>query len=382
VVAALGDQHALRRAAAAHVVSRAAAAGQRRRAARLLNDPDARVRYEAAAGLALAGDRAAVPALLALLTEAPLPLALQAEDLLYVAAGDSPPAVTLGCGDTEARRRRCREGWEAWWKAQGSRVDLARLHRADADRGLTLVCEYNGGAGDIPGRVVLLGRDGQARWQLAGLWGPRDAQLLPGGRVLVAESQGHVVTERDRHGMVLWRHECEYIAIGCQRLPGGNTFVCTGSRLYEVSPGGKMLFAYPRRLDNLFGHAVKLRDGRVVYVTRDGKVGVLDARGNPLRTITPAPHRAGAGHGTSVEPLPGGRFLVTLGGGGRVVEIDGAGKVVWECRQKTAVCAARLRNGHTLIASAAGPCLVEVDRAGKEVSRVALQGRPIAVRRY
>jgi HEAT repeat protein len=176
VVAALGDKHALRRAAAAHVVSRTAGAGRRRPVARLLNDPDARVRYEAAAGLALAGDRAAVPALLALLTEAPLPLALQAEDLLYVAAGDSPPAVTLRGRDDEARRK-WREGWEGWWKERGPRVDLTRLRRADAYRGLTLVCECDQ-AGDS-GRVVLLGRDGQVRWQVAGLRGPMTPSYYP-----------------------------------------------------------------------------------------------------------------------------------------------------------------------------------------------------------
>jgi hypothetical protein len=189
------------------------------------------------------------------------------------------------------------------------------------------------------------------------------------------------VTERDRHGLMLWRHEAMGGASGCQRLPGGNTLVLDGSLPYEVSPAGQMLVAYARRLDNFFYHAVKLGDGRVVYVAKDGQVGLLDACGQPLRTITPSTP-GGAGWGASVEPLPGGRFLVALGGAGRVVEIDDAGKVVWEWRQKTTVSATRLRNGHTLIACAEGCCLVEVDRAGKEVRRVALQGRPFSVRRY
>jgi HEAT repeat protein len=380
LIAALGDKHALRRAAAAHVVSRTADAGQRRRVARLLGDPDARVRYEAAAGLALAGDRAAVPALVALLTEAPLSLAWQAEELLYGAAGDSPPAVTLR-GRADEARRKWREGWEAWWKEWGPRVDLARLRREDAYRGLTLVCEQDEAGGDT-GRVIVLGREGKPHWQVAGLQEPHDAQLLPGGRVLVAEGGAHAVTERDRHGMVLWRHECEGRPLGCQRLPGGNTFVCTPSRLYEASPAGEMLFVYPLRLDKFLCHAVRLRDGRVVYVPRDGRVSVLDARGQLLRTTTPSTHRAGAIYRASVEPLPGGRFLLALGGADGVVEIDAAGKVIWQCKQNSAMSATRLRNGHTLIASAEGRCLVEVDRAGKEVGRVPLQGRPFAVRRY
>jgi hypothetical protein len=377
LLGALGDEHALRRAAAARVVGRAADPGPRRAVRRLLKDADVRVRYEAATSLVESGEKAAVPALVALLAEAPLPLALQAEDLLYRAAGDAPPVVSLGAGDDESRRR-CREGWEVWWQARGARVDLARLGREEPYRGLTLVCEYDGAAG--AGRVVELGRDGKTRWQVAGLRGPNDAQLLPGGRVLVAERNANEVTERDRQGQVLWRHPCPGNPIACQRLPGGNTLVCTMSQLYEVTPAGKKLFTYAQPAG--FRHAVKTRDGRVVFIGSDGQVGVLDARGRPLRTITPSAHAGGAGYWASVEPLPGDRFLLALGGAGRVVEIDAAGKVVWECQQEAPVFATRLRNGHTLVASFEGRCLIEVDRAGKPVGRMALQGRPFAARRY
>ena len=198
--------------------------------------------------------------------------------------------------------------------------------------------------------------------------------------MLVAERNANEVTERDRQGKVLWRHPCASSPIACQRLPGGNTLVCTWNELYEVTPTGQKLFAYTHAQG--FRHAVKARDGRVVFIASNGEVGVLDARGKPLRTITPSAHGAGASYWASVEPLPNGRFLLALGGAGRVVEIDAAGKVVWECQQNAPVFATRLRTGHTLVASFEGRCLVEVDRAGKPVGRVALQGRPFAVRRY
>ena len=42
--------------------------------------------------------------------------------------------------------------------------------------------------------------DGTVRWEMKGLNTPCDVQLLPGGRLLVAEYQAQRVTERDRDG--------------------------------------------------------------------------------------------------------------------------------------------------------------------------------------
>jgi hypothetical protein len=96
----------------------------------------------------------------------------------------------------------------------------------------------------------------------------------------------------------------------------------------------------------------------------------------------PAAHGAGAGYWASVEMLPSGRFLLALGSSGRVVEVDGTGKIGWECSVPSAVFATRLRNGNTLVANFDGRCVVEVNRAGKEIRKQALQGRPFTVRRY
>ena len=73
--------------------------------------------------------------------------------------------------------------------------------------------------------------------------GPNDAQVLPGGRILVAERNGNQVTERDRTGAISWKHECSS-PIGCQRLPGGNTLITTFSELKEVTREGKVVFSY------------------------------------------------------------------------------------------------------------------------------------------
>src|SRR5439155_1505896 len=114
--------------------------------------------------------------------------------------------ASLGAGDDDARRK-CRAAWEAWWKANAARVDLARVNLDDPVLGLTLYCEYDGNAGG--GRVWLAGPDGRMRWQINGLSGPNDARLLPGGRVLIAERNAGLVSERDQAGKVLWQRKVD-----------------------------------------------------------------------------------------------------------------------------------------------------------------------------
>jgi hypothetical protein len=375
LTAALTDKVAARRAAAAHVLGRAADAEVRRPVAHLLKDTDARVRFEAAVALACSGERSAVPVLIALLDDGPMAQAWEAESLLVRLAGDDAPEAALRRGDDEERAR-CREGWNQWWKAEGARADLARLKQQLPALGVTVVCEFDGACG---GRVLQLGPDGRVRAQLTRLEGPNDVHLLPGGRTLVAERNGNRVTERDGNGKVCWECKVSGSPIACQRLPSGNTLIATFNRLLEVTPAGKEVHSHTHRSG--FRHAVRWRNHHVVYVASNGEVVELDKDWKEVRVVTPA-DGAGAGYWASVEPLPGGRFLIALGGKNKVLEIDGSGKVLWECTVPSAVFATRLRNGNTLVSSFEGRCLIEVDRSGKQVSRQELQGRPFAVRRY
>jgi HEAT repeat protein len=121
---ALRERDPARRAAAALVVGRSGDAGQRAAVRRLLDDAQPLVRLRAAQGLLAARDKTAVPALLALLTQDSVELALRAEEVLGQVAADKAPAVALG--EDGAQRRKCRDAWEAWWKAEGPTLDLAR----------------------------------------------------------------------------------------------------------------------------------------------------------------------------------------------------------------------------------------------------------------
>jgi hypothetical protein len=126
VVAALEDKAPSRRGAAALAVGRSGTDAQRRAVRRLLADPDPKVRLLAARGLLAARDKEAVPAVIDLLTVAPL--AARAEDVLLALAADAAPKAALG--EDEASRGKCRDAWRAWWEARRDTLDLAR---ADLD---------------------------------------------------------------------------------------------------------------------------------------------------------------------------------------------------------------------------------------------------------
>jgi outer membrane protein assembly factor BamB len=122
-------------------------------------------------------------------------------------------------------------------------------------------------------------------------------------------------------------------------------------------------------------HAEKLRDGRFVYVTSGNTVFELEADGKVARQLNLGAIGNTSGW-SSVERLPGGNYLVALYSNNKVVEVDAAGKVLWECKAANPGHATRLRNGNTLVANIEGRTVVEYDRAGKEVWSVKAPGRP------
>jgi hypothetical protein len=236
---ALADKEPARRAAAAHVLG-TAVPGQRPAVRRLLADPEALVRFRAASALVRARDKAAVPALIALLGEGPAPLMYRAEDLLCRVAGAGGAPAALGAGD-EADRRRCRAAWDQWWQGHAAKADLAGVGPEEPLRGVTVIVERDGGRG-YTGRVWACGRDGKPLWEFDNLHFPWDVQVLPGRRLLLAEGSRREVTERDLRGQVLWRHAFtnrldRYHVTNCQRLANGNTLILYGE-VWKVATKG------------------------------------------------------------------------------------------------------------------------------------------------
>lgn len=376
LIAALTDKRPRYRVAAAHVLGRGSDAAVRCRVAPLLRDADATVRFEAAAALARFGDKKAVAVLLSLLGEGSFSLACRSEYLLRLLAAEHAPELSLD-RDEPALRRACRAAWESWWKEQSERIDFGRLRSEEPPHGMTVVCED----GDDGSRLCEWAQGGQTLWEMRRLEGAHAVQLLPNGRVLVAEHHANRVSERDREGKIYWQEQTAGNPIACQRQANGNTLIATYKELYEITPDRKRVFRHSDRRD--FRDALRLRNGHILYITGDGMLVEYDALcEHLLRTIEPKFFADGAKFRARVEPLLNGRFLLTLGGSHRVIEIDSSGKLHWEHSIRSPMSATRLRNGHTLIACSQERCVVEVDRAGKEINRQPLQGRPFVVQRH
>jgi hypothetical protein len=368
---ALTDPQAGRRLAAAYVVGRRGTAEQRGLAKRLLRDRDAQVRYRAAQGLIAGRERDGVPTLVALLADAPLPIARQAEELLYQIAGDHSPRESLGIG-TDAARQRCRQAWAAWWREQGARVDLARLEDEERQAGLTVVSEPFSNA------VWECGPDGKVRWRITGLQSPWDAQSLPGGRVLIAEYQGSRVTERDQEGRLIWEKRVAGTPNCCQRLPNGNTFITTNQVILEVDRNGQVVYSYSPG-DNLYiVGAMKERGGRIVCGTSQGVVTYQQGEAGTKWKMTRVGHIQ---NWCRAEALPGGRVLVAIPSEDKVLELDPTGKVLTSWGVAGAASAVRLPNGHTLVACSRNNRIVELDRDGKTLWEKTGEGQPWRVRR-
>ncbi len=361
-VTALADPDPARRAAAVFVVGQSTDPGQRRTAARLLTDPALKVRFQAASTLFAGGDKAAVPALMALLTEGTPEIAWQVEELLCRLTDTGTPAAYLDAGSDDSRRK-CRLAWETWWKTNESHFDPVRARMGPRLLGLTVIADLDRGI------VREVDPGHKERWQVSGFRGPVDIQVLPNGNVLVAENHGRRVAERDRLGHLVWQKVTAALPASCQRLPNGNTLIATYNQILEVTPAGKEVLNLARPEGVYWAN--KQRGGQIILLTSTGKVVTLDAAGKESKSFD----TGGVISWSSLDVLSNGHVLACCPPG-KVVEFDGLGRRVWECAVPNVVCARRLPNGNTLVCASEGHRVIELDRSGKEVWSQHIDGRP------
>jgi HEAT repeat protein len=359
LVRALADPAAVRRAAAAEALCLVPGGEHLAAVRRLLDDPEPAVRLKAALALAGARQKDAVGVLIDLVGKLPEAQAALAEEYLLRLAGDRPPPLPVGDG---AARQKRRDAWAAWWAAAGEYTPLVdRYPPAGPERVRhgTLLVQLQGN------QVVEVGPDGKVRWQMAGLLGPMDAEVVGRDRVLVAEHNGQRVTERNRRGDVLWTKQTPgAFPIGVQRLRNGNTFIVCPNRLLEVDRAGRELYAIARSTNDVVA-ARRLRDGQIVCVTRR-TVLRLDAGGKETGNFTlPMPLNAG-------DVLPNGHVVLCSVWTNKVTEYDTEGRVVWDVTVPQPMAACRRPGGNTLIAPQQMPWrVIEVDRDGKPVGEIA-----------
>jgi outer membrane protein assembly factor BamB len=277
-------------------------------------------------------------------------------------AGDKAPSVSVA-GDAAAREK-ARQAWIVWWTDNSDTVDLAKLNPSEQhELGYLLVVE-NQTLGQPSGRVMELDGAGKVRWQLDKVFGPQDAQVVGGNRVLIVDNNGQRVSERETTGRIIWEKPVNS-AFRVQRLANGNTFVAGRNMLMEFDRTGKELLNQ-QRLNEYLLDAKKTRDGQIVTLNNQGAYVRMDAAGKEVKSFQ-APFDANFGIGWA-EILPNDHVLIASPNTGKVHEYDAAGKMVMEGAVPLAGNFFRLSNGHTLVTCQNQAHIVELDKTGKVVN--------------
>ena len=359
LVKALSDPVAVRRSAAAEALAKGGGLTVRPDVKKLLADMDPAVRQATGVALAAAGERDAVPVLIDLLGDLPGAQTWAAQDVLHQLAGDKAP--TPVAGERPEDRKKYRDAWADWWKANGQAVDLARLTAGPGYLGYTLVIEVGNNSN---GRVAEVGRDGKIRWQVGNLKYPVDAVVLPGERVLVTEWDGNRVAEWDFKGALIWKKEgFNGRATNAQRLPNGNTFICTTNELIEVDRAGKSVIHVQVNQGLTAGY--RAANGEIVCLRNDGNVARYDATGKELKVFA---SNRDTSWTSGLDVVRNGNILVTQPSPGqKVTEYTPDGKVVKEWSTPNVTTATKMANGNILAASHSDQKVIELDASGKKV---------------
>jgi HEAT repeat protein len=359
LIKALSDPVAVRRSAAAEALAKGGGLTVRPDVKKLLADMDPAVRQAAGVALTAAGEKDAVPVLIDLLGDLPSGQTWAAQDVLHQLAGDKAPAPVAG--ERPEDRKKYRDAWADWWKANGGAVDLAKLTAGPGYLGYTLVIEVGNNSN---GRVAEVGRDGKIRWQVGNLKYPVDAVVLPGERVLVTEWDGNRVAEWDFKGALIWKKEgFNGRATNAQRLPNGNTFICTTNELIEVDRAGKTVIHVQVNQGLTAGY--RAANGEIVCLRNDGNVARYDVTGKELKVFA---SNRDTSWTSGLDVVRNGNILVSQPSPGqKVTEYTPDGKVVKEWSTPNVTTATKMANGNILAASHSDQKVIELDASGKKV---------------
>lgn len=218
----------------------------------------------------------------------------------------------------------------------------------------------------------IVGEAGEVLWD-AGKPGARDGYVLDNGHILICWSDEVKEYDQDRNVVFTFEKSPENKELGTvQRLENGNTLITElgeQPRLLEVSSEGKIMVNVPLQPETDNAHmqtrmARKLANGNylvphllafaVKEYTPEGEVV------NTFRTDLPEiGGREAENWPFTAIRLRNGNTLVNLTHGNKTVEMDPAGKVVWQVSNEDFEtspfqdpCGAqRLPNGNTVIAS-------------------------------
>ncbi len=187
-------------------------------------------------------------------------------------------------------------------------------------------------------RVQLMDFQGKALWSFEDLKNPYDADQLPNGNILIADTFGsrviEVAPEGKLGGKIVWSYSTDIRPFDADRLANGNTLIADvlQNRVIEVSPQGEIVWEV-KNLPNIHD-ADRLPNGNTLVVLRTaGECRELDPNGKIVWLLK------GLSSPCDADRLPNGNTLVAENT--RVREFDKDGAVVWEKKMTWAVEANR-----------------------------------------
>ena len=217
-----------------------------------------------------------------------------------------------------------------------------------------------------------------------GLWEHRLGSVLPdffatdysGGKVL-----------RFRQGRIVWEHDAP-LSNDLQVLENGNVLFSTGTGVLEIDPDGQEAFHYDAPC-HVFA-CQRLPDGRtLVGECERGRLLELDGRGRIVKTVNLLPKGVkdgGMAFMRNARKLEGGHYLVAHYGEQRLTEYDARGRVLRTREMPGGPHSVQqLPNGHLIVSLAdkdRNPRIVELDPDWNEVWSLSNEDLPDAPLRF
>jgi hypothetical protein len=344
-----------KRAAAAVALAAVATPAAQELLLRLAADGDGRTALTASLALADAGEREAVVHLVDLLDHASYDIRHEASRTLESFAAqrfdylpEAPPA----------ERASGVRAWRDWAQSDGRTAPLyfpLRISQLDRRPLAGRLLFATGGMGRV---VEHDARGGETFSYPIQSW---SAEPLPSGNVLIASHWRRIVLEVTREGSVAWSHE-GVSAIRAKPLLGGNVLIADIqlNRALEIDRKGQIVWKHEtpeqcfdvERLQN--GDTLVACPNAVRQISADGAL------------VAEWPQ---SGRVNSLQLLSTGNLLVANYGLGAVVELDRAGKEVWRAAVDRPTDAFRTRTGATLVATSEK--LVELGPDGRILREIA-----------
>jgi hypothetical protein len=204
----------------------------------------------------------------------------------------------------------------------------------------------------------------------------------PGYEFLTADVDAHSVTRWGRDGRPRWVYD-KVRAIDAWLLPSGDTWIAYLPSALTDNKGGVRRIGPDQqtKVDYAIADEVMscqpLPDGHLLVAECDrGRITELDADGKLLGGFDLV--NKGQGHRTvrQIRLTPQGTILVAECYSGLLREYDRGGKVLAQWTLPMAFCAQRLANGHVLISGYHPAHLLEVDAAGRTVWELTVADLP------